>query len=269
VAGVDEQPLQGGIANAGQVVRLGPHVLRPASPHASSIHAFLRALGEAGFEGAPSPIGIDDDGRERLLFIDGDVPLAPYPDWSQTDSALVSIAVLLRRLHEAARDFDPLGSSWDDTLADPLGGSLVCHNDVCPENVVFRDGVAVALLDFEFAAPGRGVYDVAHLARLCVPIEDEFDQARLGWQPADRPARLRLVADAYGLDSDGRTELLTAISQAIDRVEAAVRRGVDAGDTNAVAMWNRTGGGERYDRRRRWWTDHHHQFATALLGSSR
>ena len=29
----------------------------------------------------------------------------------------------------------------------------MCHNDVCPENVVFRDGIAVALLDFEFAAP--------------------------------------------------------------------------------------------------------------------
>ena len=103
----------------------------------------------------------------------------------------------------------------------------MCHNDVCPENVVFRDGIAVALLDFEFAAPGRPVYDVAHLARLCVPIEDEVDQARLGWRPADRPARLRLVAEAYGLERDGRAELLTALNDAIDRLEAAVRRSVD------------------------------------------
>jgi hypothetical protein len=44
--------------------------------------------------------------------------------------------------------------------------------------------------------PGRSVYDLAQLARLCVPIDDDFDQARLGWRPADRPARLRLVADA-------------------------------------------------------------------------
>ena len=99
----------------------------------------------------------------------------------------------------------------------------MCHNDVCPENVVFRDGVAVALLDFEFAAPGRPVYDLAHLARLCVPIEDDVDQARLGWRPADRPARLRLVADAYGLVGDGRAELLSAIDDAMARVEAAVQ----------------------------------------------
>jgi aminoglycoside phosphotransferase (APT) family kinase protein len=141
----------------------------------------------------------------------------------------------------------------------------VCHNDVCPENVVFRDGIAVALLDFEFAAPGRPVYDLAHLARLCVPIDDDFDQARLGWRPADPPARLRLVADAYGLDRDDRAELLTAMNDAIDRIEAAVRRRIDAGDPNVIAMWHRTGGRARYDRRRRWWTDHHDRFAAALL----
>jgi hypothetical protein len=261
---VTEERLAGGIANAGQVVRVGPHVLRPSSPHSRSVHAFLRAVRDAGFEGAPSPVGIDDDGRERLVFVEGDVPVPPFPDWSQSDAALASVARLLRGLHDAARNFDPGGLTWSDALADPAGGSLVCHNDVCPENVVFRDGIAVALLDFEFAAPGRPVYDLAHLARLCVPVDDELDQARLGWRPVDRTARLRLVADAYGLDGDGRAELLPAMSDAIDRVEAAVRRSVDAGDPNSVAMWNRTGGGERYERRRRWWAGHQDEFAAAL-----
>ncbi len=76
--------------------------------------------------------------------------------------------------------------------------------------------------------------------------------------------RLRLVADAYGLDRDGQAELLGAMDAAIDRVEAAVRRSVDAGDPNYIALWDRTGGIEKYDRRRRWWTDHHNQFAAAL-----
>jgi hypothetical protein len=106
---------------------------------------------------------------------------------------------------------------------------------------------------------------VAQLARLCGPIDDDFDQARLGWRPADRSARLRLVADAYGLDRDSRAELLTAMNDAIARIEAAVRRRVDAGDPNVIAMWNRTGGSERYDRRRRWWMDHHDRFAATLL----
>ena len=84
-------------------------------------------------------------------------------------------------------------------------------------------------------APGRPVYDLAQLARFFVPIDDELDQARLGWRPADRPARLRLLADAYGLDGDGRAELLSAMDDAIDQIEKAVRRSVDAGDPNATA----------------------------------
>lgn len=219
---------------------------------------------QAGFEGAPEPVGIDDDGRERLVFIEGQVPVPLYPEWSQSDSALASTAELLRGLHDAATGFDLRGLNWNDDLADPEGGTVVCHNDVCLENVVFSDGVAIALLDFEFAAPGRPIYDLACLARLCVPIDNEFDQARLGWQPADRPARLRLVADAYGLDRDGREELLTAIEDALTRAEEFIFGRVEAGDPNFVDMWDCTDGAERYHRRRRWWNDNHHDFADAL-----
>jgi hypothetical protein len=55
------------------------------------------------------------------------------------------------------------------------------------------------------------------------------------------------------------------MNDAAARIEAAARRTVDAGDQNAVEMWNWTGGSERYDRRRRWWTDHHDELAAALL----
>jgi aminoglycoside phosphotransferase (APT) family kinase protein len=211
------------------------------------------------------PVGIEEDGRERLAFIEGDVPLAPYPDWSQTDTALASVATLLRALHDAAREFDARDLPWSNALADPAGGTMVCHNDVELSNVVFRDGIAVALLDFEFAAPGRAVYDVAQLARLCVPIDDDVDVARLGWKPADRPGRMRLIADAYGLDGDGRAELLTVVDDALDRIEAAVRSSVDVDDPNALEALKRTGGIEKYDRRRQWWSEHKDQFAAACL----
>lgn len=261
-----EERLDGGTAHAGQVVRQCPHVLRPSGPQTPSVHAFLRSVRAAGFEGVPAPVGIDADGRERLAFVPGDVPVPPYPAWSQTDAALASVARLLRGLHDAARGFDPRSLTWDDALADPAGGTIVCHNDVEPANVVFRDGVAVALVDFELAAPGRPVYDLAHLARLWVPIDDDVDRARVAWRSADRPARLRLVADAYGLDRDGRAELPTAIDAVLDRIEATVRRSVDAGDPGTVALWDRTGGGERFARRRRWWTAHRARFAAALGG---
>ncbi len=259
-----DEHLDGGLANAGQVVRDGRHVLRPATEHSHAVHAFLRALDEAGFDGAPQPVGIDEDGRERLVFIGGEVPRSPYPSWSQTDGALTSMARLLRRLHDAAAGFDPSGYSWNPALADPAGGSIVCHNDIELSNVVFRGGVAVAFIDFEFAAPGRPVYDLAQLARLCLPIEHEVDRNRMGWRVAARPARLRLLADAYGLDRDGRAELLVALADAIDRIESAARTHFGLGHARAARILAETGGIEKYDRRRRWWRANHHEFAEAL-----
>jgi hypothetical protein len=261
---VDEEVLQGGVANAGQVTRAGAHVLRPSNPHSQTIHRFLTALHDAGFDGASVPVAIDDDGRERLQFIEGDVPVPPFPGWAQGDGALASVAALLRRFHDASRSFDPAGSTWSDEMADPHGGTLVCHNDVCLENVVFRDGVAVGLLDFDFAAPGRPVYDLAQFARMCIPVDDPVNAARLGFAPADAAARLRLVSDTYGLDADLRHELVAILAESIERGGQFVRRRIEAGDANFIKMFNDMGGEERVVRRRRWWDVERARFEAAL-----
>ena len=108
-----EVVLHGGIANAGSVVRQGPHVLRPSNPHTPTIHAYLRHLRAAGFEAASFPIGVDPDGRERLEWLDGEVAYPPYPAWAQTDLALASAAAMLRRLHDAGAGFvPPPGATW-------------------------------------------------------------------------------------------------------------------------------------------------------------
>src|SRR5688572_21296570 len=99
---VAEELLAGGVMNAGVVVRDGAHVLRPSSPHSSTIFGFLEAIRSAGFDGVPQPAGFTDDGRERLVYIAGEVALPPFPDWAQTDDALVSAAMLIRRFHEAS-----------------------------------------------------------------------------------------------------------------------------------------------------------------------
>jgi aminoglycoside phosphotransferase (APT) family kinase protein len=259
-----EEILFGGVANAGAVTRDGAHVLRPSNPHSRSIHHFLTSLHGIGFSGASVPIGIDADSRERLWFIEGDVPVPPYPTWVQHDDTLASVADLIRRFHDASRTFDPHQSTWSTEMADPAGGLIVCHNDVCLENVVFRDGVAVALLDFDFAAPGRPVYDLASFARMCVPIDDDVNVARLGWLPADLPARLRLVTDTYGLDAAGRLEVYAILDDSIIRGGQFVRRRVEAGDANFIKMWNEMGGMKRFDRRREWWAQRQHHFVAAL-----
>jgi hypothetical protein len=261
---VHEEQLAGGIANAGRVTRAGDHVLRPSTSHSASVHRLLRWLQAEGFDGASTPVGIDQDGRERLVFREGDVAVPPYPAWAQTDEALVSVALLLRRFHAASRSFELNGTTWSTELADPAGGPIVCHNDVCLENIVFHNGVAVGLLDFDFAAPGRPVYDVMRFALMCVPIDDEISAARLGWHPASKARRLRLIADVYGLDAANRQELLDVLSAAIARGGEFVRRRAEAGDTGFVKMWTEMGGVTRFDRRRRWWAEQRDGFSTAL-----
>lgn len=50
-------------------------------------------------------------------------------------------------------------------LAERLGGGeVVWHHDPGPNNTVFRDGVPVAFIDFDFAAVGETLEDVGYTA---------------------------------------------------------------------------------------------------------
>ena len=97
-----------------------------------------------------------------------------------------------------------------------------------------------------------------------MPVDDEVSAARLGWQPADNPARVRLIADSYGLDATARGQLVEVLESSIARGGEFVRRRVEAGDPGFISMWNAMGGMERFDRRRRWWAAQRQNFAVAL-----
>lgn len=258
-----EEQLGGGVANPGAVIRRGDEVHRPAGPHAEAIHGLLRLVRERGFDGVPRPLALNGT-NERLEYIAGEVPVPPFPDWWRTDRALASTAVLLRRFHDVTDGVD-VGerSRWSAELADPRGGDVICHNDVCPENVVYRDAVAVALLDFDYAAPGRRVYDLAQFAKMCCPLDAPTNAARIGLGDVDPFARLRVVADAYGLGPD-RHEFLGAIFDSVRVGEEFVRRHVDQGDPGFVAMWEHRGGEERLLRRSQWFDDNRARLRDAL-----
>ncbi len=263
---MDEEVLRGGVGNAGAVVRVGAHVLRPTNTSTPTIHALLRYVRAAGFDAVPEVVGLEPDGRERLVYIPGDVPYPPFPGWSQSDRLLASTAALLRRYHDAAAGFvTPTRASWSDELADPAGGALICHNDVCPENIVSRDGVAVALLDFDFAAPGRPLYDLGQLAKMCIPLDTPEDAARFGRRPIDPFRRLRLAADGYGLPP-GRESFVEVISESIAGAVGGgfVARRVERGEPAFIEMWEQMGGAARYERRRDWFERNRSRFLDAL-----
>ena len=99
--GQPEIPLIGDGATPG-IVRVGDTVRRPVRPFTLAIQDFLAHLHQHGFTGAPVPLGIDEQGREVLSYVDGDVPREPLPAWTAGDEVLVALAKLIRRLHDAA-----------------------------------------------------------------------------------------------------------------------------------------------------------------------
>src|ERR1700678_3349323 len=190
----EPERLAGGIGNGGRVVRIGDTVRRPRGAHSHATDLLLQALAANGFP-VPVPLGDDQQGRAVFKWIDGTAPTPTFPPWSLTDGALASVGRLLRRYHETVRTLSlPADLDWSEELSDPQGGTMICHNDVCPENVVFREREAVALLDFDFAAPGRPVWDLAQAARMWIPLRPgDFNGNRAHLDPF---RRIRVLADA-------------------------------------------------------------------------
>jgi len=259
-----EEVLAGGDMTA--VVRVGDTVRRTAGPWTATVHAFMRHLRASGFGLIPEPLGIDERGREVLAFVPGDVPVPPYPTWALRDETLASVARLLHRFHDAVRGFDPAGHTWSSELAEEESGagSIVAHHDVCPENVVFRDGEAVALLDFDFAGPGTALGDVASTISMWAPLRDprtvSADRAAL-----DPFARARVVCDAYGISAGERERLLEMWPRMRRQGIAFVRRHVDAGEPAFVEMWEAAGGEQGERRNLAWIEDNLDRLRRAML----
>src|ERR687894_794302 len=105
-----EEKLTGGFFS--EVVRVGDTVRRSTGPWTPAVHALLKHLEEVGFEGAPRVLGFDEQGREVLTYIPGEVPHRAEPAL-ETDRALEEAARLLRRYHDAVADFAlPPGINW-------------------------------------------------------------------------------------------------------------------------------------------------------------
>lgn len=190
----DETPLPGGRWTPG-VVRIGDTVRRRRSPASTFVADLLGHVHGAGFDGCPRYLGRDNLDRDVFSYIPGDV----VARWRRLDDAEVAAAArLLRQWHDATRGF--------------RGGGVVCHHDPGPNNAVFIAGRPVAWIDFDFAAPGDPIEDVAYLAwSWCISGRPDRGPA------AEQARQVRLLADAYGLDHPRRRRLVRAIDERLDR----------------------------------------------------
>ncbi len=249
-----EERLSGGVDHAGRVVRVGATVRRPATANRAAIRSLLGHLEALGFAGAPRFLGTDEQGRDVLEYIPGDVAVEPYPDWVADDDLLVSVAALQRALHAAAAGFRlPPDEMWAERAL-PAGadGLLVCHLDLCLENVVVRDGRAAAFIDFDLAGPADPLYDIAIAARHWIPLRDPADVADAR-RDADPLARFARFADAHGLDRNGRERTVGLLLPFLDLALVSMRARAASGHPGFAAIWN--GGYAAMNRRSRDWLE--------------
>jgi aminoglycoside phosphotransferase (APT) family kinase protein len=216
---VSEGELLTGVGVTQGIVRIGDTVRRPLRPFSLTVQAYLAHLRDAGFTGAPLPLGVDEQGREVLSFVPGEVPRNPLPPETAGDDVLVALAQLIRSLHEASAGWvPPAGAVWGGTPASeasaaraasagPAGpqGELVSHRDYYPGNVVFRDGLPAALIDFDLAKPTSRLYDIANAIWYWAPLRAPRDRAP-AFMHLDTPHRIAVFAGAYGMTAQQRAD---------------------------------------------------------------
>ncbi|HEY0937683.1 MAG TPA: phosphotransferase [Trebonia sp.] len=218
-----EVPLDGGNMSGG-VVRVGDTVRRPAGPWTPAVHALLAHLHDAGFEGAPRPLGIDSGGREVLTFVPGTVA---WPDGFRQlddDRPLRRAARLVREFHDAVAGFVPPPDARWQVLIPGGGDEIIAHHDLAPWNLVIGDG-RWAFIDWDTAAPGTRLEDLAYAMHGFAPLS-----ASPAYQRADAARRLRVIADSYGLTEAQRRDIVPLLSRRpramYDFLAAQAARGV-------------------------------------------
>jgi Phosphotransferase enzyme family len=162
---MDESRLDGG--NTGGAIRRGDTVRRTAGPWTPAVHALLEHLARKGFTGAPSPLGLDDEGREVLT------DFVPPPD-----------------------------ATWrGDARWSP--GMIIGHNDAAPYNAAWHEGKLTGFFDWDFAGPATREWDLAFCAFSWIPLHARHVAAAEGFTdfPA-RPRRLHRFLTTYGLRGD-------------------------------------------------------------------
>ncbi|WP_020575126.1 aminoglycoside phosphotransferase family protein [Actinopolymorpha alba] len=217
MAGIEEgeESLRGGI---NPIVRIGTTIRRPVGAWSSAVHELLQHLESVGFRGAPRFLGIDEQGREVLSLVPGETPWPPRPTLFHPE-LLVSSAVLLRVYHDAVAGWTPTVPEWQLPPVATGRPEVICHNDAAPWNLISLGHTAVALVDWDTAAPGPRMWDFAYLAYTLVPLAAPENLTLMGW-PASTPVSQRLasVRWAYGCTPSQWDELLTTVPA---RVQAA------------------------------------------------
>lgn len=196
-----EEILTGGRVTA-QVVRKGELVYRTPCANAHFVHGVLRFLEEHGVDGVPRYCGMDNQGREILTFLPGEVP-KDLGGFSQEQCCRA--VELMKNFHVCLKEYPGCPD-----------GLTVCHRDLSPCNFVFREGLPVGVIDWDAAAFGHPLDDLAYAAWMWL------DMGNCEVSPVSVKNRLTAMLDVYGVPLKDRPALGERILHQMERVAGSV-----------------------------------------------
>ncbi|WP_435299068.1 phosphotransferase [Timonella sp. A28] len=122
----------------------------------------------------------------------------------------MSAAQLLRAFHDAsAHCLHVEPAEWQFPPLEPV--QVICHSDYAPYNCVFRNGEAVAIIDFDCARPGPRSWDLAYALYRFAPFMNPHNPDSFG-NITEQSVRARKFLDSYGADRSLRQETVNTLT---------------------------------------------------------
>ncbi len=221
--------IEDGATDKGSVTtvrRVGETIRRPVVPWTPAVHALLTHLESVGFPRAPRVLGVEG-ADEVLSLLHGEPALSPWPPVLRSTDGVGRLGTWLREYHDAVRDFrPPAGARWRAQEEEWRPGMVIRHGDLGPWNSIWDGDRLAGFIDWDFAAPGHAIDDLAQLAWYAVPLRPVEQQRRAQVEQDALSGRLTALCEAYGADPAAVLDALDALqSGEAARIERLGRRG--------------------------------------------
>jgi thiamine kinase-like enzyme len=192
----NEEIILGGGRTAKGVVKIGNTVRKPVNKNSEYSRQVLQFLEKKHFNYSQRYLGKDEQNREIYAYIEGYVP---EDLGDTTDTQLHSFMKMVREFHDVSRDFVK-----SNTL-------VLCHDDLSPCNVVFRDNHPIAIIDWKDVHPDERWQDLTYILWLWINIGSHRENKNI-------VSQMSSALNAYGADDTTKHDFANKLIKRMNRV---------------------------------------------------